>query len=78
MINLTIKWIDNGKVKEAITLLETLKEFDSNKTEIYTWLGVAYRKDNNLNESAKNFAEALEQSPNDYLATLWGNRKIKK
>jgi len=78
VINLIIKWIDNGKVKEAITLLETLKEFDSNKTEIYTWLGVAYRKDNNLNESAKNFAEALEQSPNDYLATLWGKQENQK
>lgn len=78
VINLAIKWIDNGKVKEAITLLETLKEFDPNKTEIYTWLGVAYRKDNNLGESSKNFSKALEQQPNDYLATLWGKQDNQK
>lgn len=78
VINLAIKWIDNGKVKEAITLLETLKEFDPNKTDIYTWLGVAYRKDNNLSESSKNFSKALEQQPNDYLATLWGKQDNQK
>ena len=77
-INLAIKWIDNSKVKEAITLLETLKEFDPNKTEIYTWLGVAYRKDNNLLESSKNFSKTLEQNPNDYLATLWGRQENQK
>lgn len=78
VINLAIKWIDNGKVKEAISLLETLKEFDPNKTEIYTWLGVAYRKDNNLSESSKNFSKAFEQEPNDYLATLWGKQDNQK
>jgi tetratricopeptide (TPR) repeat protein len=78
VINLAIKWIDNSKVKEAITLLETLKEFDPNKTELYTWLGVAYRKDNNLLESSKNFSKALEQNPNDYLATLWGKQENQK
>lgn len=78
VVNLAIKWIDNSKVKEAITLLEALKEFDPNKTEIYTWLGVAYRKDNNLPESSKNFSKALEQSPNDYLATLWGRQENQK
>ena len=70
VLNLCIKWIDNGKVKEAITLLETLKEFDPNKTDIYTWLGVAYRKDKNINESSKNFSKTLEQNPNDYLAFI--------
>ncbi len=78
VVNLAIKWIENGKVKEAIRLLETLKEYDSNNTEIYTWLGVAYRKDNNLNESTKNFSKALEQKPNDYLATLWGKQENQK
>lgn len=78
VINLAIKWIDNGKVKEAITLLETLKEFNPNQTDIYTWLGVAYRKDNNLGESSKNFSKALEQQPNDYLATLWGKQDDQK
>ena len=78
VVNLAIKWIENGKVKEAIRLLETLKEYDSNKTEIYTWLGVAYRKDNNLNESTKNFSRALEKKPNDYLATLWGKQENQK
>jgi 1,4-alpha-glucan branching enzyme len=65
-------------VKEAITLLETLKEFDPNKTEIYTWLGVAHRKDNNLSESSKYFSKVLEQNPNDYLATLWGKQDNQK
>jgi tetratricopeptide (TPR) repeat protein len=77
-INLAIKWIDNNKVKDAITLLETLKEFDPTKTEIYTWLGVAYRKDNNLSESSKNFNKAFQQSPNDYLATIWGKQENQK
>ncbi|MGB4775555.1 MAG: hypothetical protein WBP45_10305 [Daejeonella sp.] len=78
VINLAIKWIDKEKVKEAITLLETLKEFDPGKTEIYTWLGVAYRKDNNIIESSTNFSKALEQNPNDYLATLWGKQNNQK
>lgn len=78
VLNLCIKWIDKGKVKDAISLLETLKEFDPDKTEVYTWLGVAYRKDNNLNESSKNFLKALEQKPNDYLATLWGKQDNQK
>ena len=78
VVDLAIKWIGKGKVKEAISLLETLKEFDPDRTEIYTWLGVAYRKDNNLSESAKNFSKALEQKPNDYLATLWGRQDNQK
>ncbi|MFN8334721.1 MAG: hypothetical protein U0U09_06300 [Cyclobacteriaceae bacterium] len=78
VINLCIQWIDNGKAKEAIRLLETLKEFDPDKSDIYTWLGVAYRKDNNINESSKNFARALELQPNDYLATLWGRQDNQK
>lgn len=78
VVNLAVKWIDSGKVKEAIALLETLKEFDPDKTEIYTWLGVAYRKDNNSIESSKNFARALELNPSDYLATLWGKQENQK
>ena len=78
VINLAVKWIDKEKLKEAITLLETLKEFDPNKTEIYTWLGVAYRKNNDLVESSANFLKALQLSPNDYLATLWGKQDNQK
>ncbi|MBM3417507.1 MAG: hypothetical protein FJY17_01125 [Bacteroidetes bacterium] len=78
VLNLCIKWIGKGKTKEAITLLETLKEFNANNTEIYTWLGVAYQKDNNLSESFKNFSKVLEQNPNDYLATLWGKQDNQK
>jgi tetratricopeptide (TPR) repeat protein len=77
-ISLAIKWIDNNSVKDAIILLETLKEFDPTKTEIYTWLGVAYRKDNNISESSKNFNTAFQQSPNDYLATIWGKQENQK
>lgn len=78
VINLAVKWIDKEKLKEAITLLETLKEFEPNKTEIYTWLGVAYRKNNDLVESSANFLKALQLSPNDYLATLWGKQDNQK
>lgn len=78
VVNLAVKWIDSGNVKEAIRLLETLQEFDPGKSDVYTWLGVAYRKDNNVNESSKNFARALELQPNDYLATLWGRQDDQK
>ncbi|MCX6318629.1 MAG: tetratricopeptide repeat protein [Bacteroidetes bacterium] len=78
VLNLCIKWIDKGKVKEAISLLETIKEFEPGKATIYTWLGVAYRKDNNLNESAVHFNKALELNPGDYLATLWGRQTNQK
>ncbi len=78
VINLSIKWIDNNKVKEAIALLETLKEYAPTNKDIFTWLGVAYKKDNNLTESNKNFSKVLEQNPNDYLATLWGRQVNQK
>ncbi len=77
-INLAIGWIENGQSKEAIELLECLKEFDQQKTDIYSWLGVAYRKDNNIDESNKNFRKAFEENPNNYVATLFGKQENQK
>lgn len=74
-INLAINWIDHGKINEAIKLLECLKEFDKQNTNIDSWLGVAYRKNNNITESNHYFSKVLSQKPNDYLATLWGRQE---
>ena len=52
-------WIEKGQTNEAIKLLECLKEFDYQKTDIYSWLGVAYRKENNIDESNKNFIKGI-------------------
>jgi len=77
-INLAISWIEKGLTNEAIELLECLKEFEQNNTNINTWLGVANRKNNNIDESNKYFEKVLEQKPNDYLATLWGGQENQK
>ncbi len=77
-INLAISWIEKGQPHDAIKLLECLKEFDPNNTNIFSWLGVANRKANNINESNKYFSNVLEQKPNDYLATLWGRQENQK
>jgi tetratricopeptide (TPR) repeat protein len=77
-LNLAISWIEKGQTNDAIKLLECLKEFDPNNTTIYSWLGVANRKNNNIEESNKYFSKVLEQKPNDYLATLWGKQENQK
>ena len=77
-MNLAISWIEKGQTKDAIKLLECLKEFDPGNTNIYSWLGTANRKDNNIEESNKYFTKVLEQKPNDYLATLWGRQENQK
>jgi tetratricopeptide (TPR) repeat protein len=77
-INFAISWIEIGQTNDAIKLLECLKEFAPNNTNIYSWLGVANRKANNIEESNKNFSKVLEQKPNDYLATLWGRQENQK
>lgn len=77
-INLAINWIEKGQATDAIKLLECLKEFDQSNTNICSWLGVAYRKNNNIEESNKYFSKVIEQKPNDYLATLWGKQENQK
>ena len=77
-INLAISWIEKGQTTDAIKMLECVKEFDQNNTNIYSWLGVANRKNNNIEESNKYFSKVFEQKPNDYLATLWGRQENQK
>jgi tetratricopeptide (TPR) repeat protein len=77
-IKLAVSWIEKGQLSDAIKLLECLKEFDPNNTTIYSWLGVANRKNNNIEESNRYFSKVLEQKPNDYLATLWGRQENQK
>ena len=77
-ISLAISWIEKGETNSAIKLLECLKEFDPQITNIYSWLGVAYRKQNNIAESNKNFTKALEQDPDNYVATIFGKQKDQK
>ncbi len=77
-LNLAISWIDKGQVNDAIALLECLNQFESNNTNIQTWLGVANRKTNNVEKSNAYFSKVLEQKPNDYLATLLGKQETGK
>lgn len=77
-LNLAISWIEKGQTNDAIKLLECLKEFAPNNTNIYSWLGVANRKANKIEESNTYFSKVLEQKPNDYLATLWGKQENQK
>jgi tetratricopeptide (TPR) repeat protein len=77
-LNLAISWIERGQINEAIKLLECLKGFQPNKLDVYSWLGVAYKKQNNVAESDKNFAHALAQNPNNYVATLFGKQNNQK
>jgi tetratricopeptide (TPR) repeat protein len=75
VLNLAITWIDKGQTNDAIALLECLKQFEPNNTNIQTWLGVANKKANNLEVSNTYFSKVLEQNPDDYLATLWGKQE---
>lgn len=77
-IDLAISWLEKGLTKESIRLLECLKEFDPQRTAIFSWLGVAYRKEGNGEESNKNFSVALERNPDDYVATLFGKQENQK
>lgn len=77
-INLAISWIEKEQTNDAIKLLECLKEFDTNNTNIYSWLGVANRKAKNMEESNTYFSKVLAEKPNDYLATLWGRQENQK
>jgi Glycogen recognition site of AMP-activated protein kinase len=77
-LNLAISWIDKGETTAALQLLHCLNEYDTTKTAIQTWIGVANKKINNIDESNKIFAKILSQNPNDYLATLWGKQEAGK
>jgi tetratricopeptide (TPR) repeat protein len=78
VLNLAIRWIEKGQTSDAIKLLECLKEFDPTNTTIYSWLGVANRKNNNIEESNAYFSKVLAQNPNDYIATLFGKQENQK
>jgi tetratricopeptide (TPR) repeat protein len=78
VLNLAINWIEKGQINDAIKLLECLKEFEPTNTAIYSWLGVANRKNNNIEESNTYFTKALDQNPNDYVATLFGKQENQK
>jgi hypothetical protein len=77
-LNLAISWVDKGENAAALQLLYCINEFDSTNTAIQTWIGIANRKMNNLEESNKYFSKVLNQNPNDYLATLWGKQEAGK
>ncbi len=77
-INLAISWIEKRKTKEAIKLLECLKEYDPKKTDLFSWLGVAYMKENKSEESNNNFSKAFQDNPNNYVATLFGKQENQK
>ncbi len=77
-INLAISWIEKGQTNGAIKFLECLKEFDQQKNDIYAWLGVAYRKENNTDKSNENFSKAFERNPDNYVATLFGKQENQK
>ncbi len=77
-LNLAIPLIEQGRTGDAVKFLETLKAYDPDKPDIYTWLGVAYRKENNITASDEHFSKALTLKPGDYLATLWGRQENQK
>jgi tetratricopeptide (TPR) repeat protein len=78
VLNLAISWIDKGETSSALQLLHCLNEYDTTQTAIQTWIGIANRKLNNIEESTKFFAKVLNQNPDDYLATLWGKQESGK
>lgn len=75
IIAMAIPWIEKGNLKGAIKFLEMLKQYDTTQADLYTWLGVAYRKDNNISESDHNFKMALSLNPDGYLINLWAKQE---
>jgi tetratricopeptide (TPR) repeat protein len=77
-LKLAINWLEKGQANDAILLVKCLHEFDPNNTTILSWLGIAYRKANKIEESNNYFSKVLVEKPNDYLATLWGKQESQK
>ena len=73
-LNLCVNWIEMGKTDNAIELLRCLLEFDLRNANLYSWLGVACRKANSIDESERSFATALAIDPGNYIATLFGKQ----
>lgn len=77
-IHLAVSWIEKGAQTAAIQFLFCLQEFDPQNPDINSWLGVAYRKNNNIEESKKYFNKALQQDPENYVAILYGKQENQK
>lgn len=77
-IRLAAQAIAGGNVKDAIKFLECLKRFDPQRTELDTWLGIAYQRDGQAEKSRRSFARVLQADPGDYLAILFGMQQKQK
>jgi hypothetical protein len=77
-LNFGILLIEKGQAAAAIQFLEFLESVDTGNINIFNWLGVACRKENNIAGSDKYFGFVLQQNPDDYLATLFGKQQDQK
>ncbi|WP_073233628.1 carcinine hydrolase/isopenicillin-N N-acyltransferase family protein [Pedobacter caeni] len=75
VLNLAEQAIARGNTADAIQLLECLSNYDPRRTDIHTWLGVAYRRDGRISESDTCFRSVLQSDPENYIATLFGKQK---
>lgn len=74
-VELAAQAVAMGETKDGIRFLEHLKEYDSEKLEIYTMLGIAYGKEGKITESDQCFAKVLAADPDNYIATLFGKQE---
>jgi tetratricopeptide (TPR) repeat protein len=74
-IDLALLAIAEGKTRDGIRFLECLKRYDPERRDIDTWLGVAYRRDDNIKESRRCFDKVLAVDPDNYVAILFGRQK---
>ncbi|MCU0326525.1 MAG: hypothetical protein MUF45_14935 [Spirosomaceae bacterium] len=74
-LNWAIGLIGKGKVDDAIKFLEVLSRHHPNKLSISTWLGVAYRRQNEATKAKMYFDKVMKVAPDDYLLTLFGKQE---
>lgn len=66
------------KTDDAITFIETLKKRTRKSILINDWLAIAYQYKGDSIQSQKYSRSVLQNSPDDYLANLYGKRNSRK
>jgi tetratricopeptide (TPR) repeat protein len=78
VLRIAISWIDAGNTKDAINFLQHLVKYNYQNPDLYNWIAIAYRKENNIEKSDYYFKKVLKKNPSDYLANLYGRQANQK
>lgn len=68
--NLGVAYLEAGRVKEAIEVLQHAKEIESEEPDAYVNLGNVYQESGRFDEAIKYYLRALELAPSNAMAHL--------